>query len=124
MADVQLDNTLEGARAANTEFNTYRINEKGQKAALRAEVVALAGNLDRLLSASSHGRPAFAPEEGLSLEVINSKWDELQTAENEKAKKLQDELDRQEKLASLLRRLDGDLAVSSLCVSLPRRRCS
>ena len=106
--EVSTDGSLDDARAGMAEFNAYRTGEKGEKAGLKAEISALASQLDGILSASEHNRPPFEPAPEHSLETINAKWAELVAAEEAREAALTAELDRQERIASLVRQFEGE----------------
>jgi actinin alpha len=101
------DNTLEGARKANAEWNSYKsgiATEKGvEKSALHTLYDSI---IERL---KSNNRPAeFTPTQGLALADIDAAWDRLAASEKEVHAEVKAELSRQEKLARLVRQFKSD----------------
>lgn len=105
-SNVTLDNTLAGVRAAIQELKGWRISEQANKSGLYAEIQTLCKNIERDLKASSRNRPAFSPE--VPMPQVTAAWGGLGVVLSGKDTKLAAELRRQEKLASLVRRLKQD----------------
>ncbi len=98
------DNTLQGAIARSDEFTRYKTGPKAEHSArVLPEVRRLYASIDTLLKKNK--RPDFVPSAGLSLADIDQFWQQLEEEERRKDEDVRKELDRQEKLATLVRYL-------------------
>eukprot|EP01090_Pellita_catalonica_P013067 TRINITY_DN3016_c0_g1_i1.p1 TRINITY_DN3016_c0_g1~~TRINITY_DN3016_c0_g1_i1.p1 ORF type:complete len:1544 (+),score=470.99 TRINITY_DN3016_c0_g1_i1:17-4648(+) len=100
--DPEFDNSLEDAQAKLDEFGKYKTEEKPPKAAEKIDLEAAYSTL--ALKLKNNKRPAFEPDAGLSVADVNTAWEELGNAENDRLQKLSDELARQQKILGLLER--------------------
>jgi len=102
-------NNLEGVRQKLNDFHSYKTDTKPPKAVEKNELESLFNNI--AIKLRNNNRPAFVPAEGLSPTDIDENWTHLGKAEADREKALLAELERQEKLAGLLRRylLKADL---------------
>jgi len=99
------DNTLPGILAKISEFESFKKNTKPPKTSEKIEVEQIYNNLAMKLRGA--GRPPFQPPAGLSVQDINHAWDTLEEAERARDQALRDELARQGKLDTLLKRFNN-----------------
>ena len=104
--DSNFDNTLEGARDKNAQFQAWKTSEKAPKGIEKISLAVLHDKINDSLAAN--GRPEFVTPEGLAPTDINAKWDELETAEKVYEQAVDEELARQEKLAGLARNFNNE----------------
>eukprot|EP01104_Vermistella_antarctica_P012828 TRINITY_DN3785_c0_g1_i1.p1 TRINITY_DN3785_c0_g1~~TRINITY_DN3785_c0_g1_i1.p1 ORF type:complete len:1558 (-),score=732.09 TRINITY_DN3785_c0_g1_i1:173-4762(-) len=101
MEEREFDNSLAGARAKVSEFDTYRNTEKPPKVADKAE---LENKFNRIqIALRNAGRPVYVPADGQAPADVNQLWDGLQSAEDARSVALQEEVERQEKIEKLTR---------------------
>eukprot|EP01119_Soliformovum_irregulare_P006735 TRINITY_DN19167_c0_g1_i1.p1 TRINITY_DN19167_c0_g1~~TRINITY_DN19167_c0_g1_i1.p1 ORF type:complete len:1535 (+),score=670.97 TRINITY_DN19167_c0_g1_i1:168-4772(+) len=100
------DNTLEGAQSQSSEFHQYKAGSKAEVAAQKPEIERIYKTISSLLK--KNARPEFEPAAGTSLEDIDVRWTQLEEQEKLKEEALNAELERQEKLAILVRRFNSD----------------
>ena len=94
----EFDNTLDCAQQQTKEYQTYRTDERPPKA---AEKVAVAQSLKTLqMRLKANRRPEYQPE--ISIEDLDQRWNTLENVEKDYQAKLRAELERQQKIASLL----------------------
>lgn len=97
LADVVIDDTLDGAKRRIEEFYEYKVNKKSDILKLQLELEAIFNNLATRLTQMK--RPAFKPDISLS-DIIDTVKD-LERSEQVRSKALNDELNRQLRLRGL-----------------------
>ncbi|KAL6743755.1 hypothetical protein Aduo_016762 [Ancylostoma duodenale] len=95
-------NSLHGMREELGKFNEFRTVEKPPKYKEKGELEALFFTIQTKRKAM--GRKQYAPPQGLSMYDVESAWEKLDRAENDRQLAIIAELQRQEKLEQLAQR--------------------
>mmetsp|Transcript_2449 Transcript_2449/g.5806 ORF Transcript_2449/g.5806 Transcript_2449/m.5806 type:complete len:1868 (-) Transcript_2449:74-5677(-) len=94
-------NSLDAVQRKTDEFVAYKGTEKPPKNAERLDLETQFTNIGLKLRANN--RPAYCPPDGLSVKDINTQWDGLGAAEDKREAALRAELERQQRIAELLK---------------------
>jgi len=100
------DNTLQGAVAQHTEWQKFITGEKGTKDIEKINLDSLFHKISGILGAAK--RPEFHLDAPLNPASVNELWQQLNQEEKSKDAAIKDELHRQEKLATLVKRFNSD----------------
>lgn len=98
LQDHTFGNSVAGVREQLDHFDNFKKNQKPPKLQEKLHIETIFNNLSMKLRANN--RPAFVPDEGLSLLDIDGSWQGLEAAETARGDALRDELARQLKLES------------------------
>eukprot|EP01100_Stratorugosa_tubuloviscum_P003200 TRINITY_DN1760_c0_g1_i1.p1 TRINITY_DN1760_c0_g1~~TRINITY_DN1760_c0_g1_i1.p1 ORF type:complete len:1545 (+),score=896.95 TRINITY_DN1760_c0_g1_i1:60-4637(+) len=105
--EFAFDNTLAGARNQRQEWNKYKTTIKAPKDVEKLNIEALFAKINQLLA--NGNRPNFNPtEDGSNLASIDKSWAALNAEENAREEAVNNELRRQEKVYSLVKRFNSD----------------
>eukprot|EP00005_Dracoamoeba_jomungandri_P013945 CAMPEP_0174270810 /NCGR_PEP_ID=MMETSP0439-20130205/45801_1 /TAXON_ID=0 /ORGANISM="Stereomyxa ramosa, Strain Chinc5" /LENGTH=1886 /DNA_ID=CAMNT_0015360381 /DNA_START=45 /DNA_END=5705 /DNA_ORIENTATION=- len=103
---TEFDNTLAGAQSQLANFLRYKSTSKAEKESDKSYVHSLEKTIVSKLKAGSHKRPEFSPAITTE-ELENQHWESLKEVEKETEKTIRSELQRQEKLRGLVKRLEA-----------------
>ncbi|KAL4656168.1 spectrin beta chain, erythrocytic-like [Arapaima gigas] len=98
----KLANSLTGVQQQLQAFNTYRTVEKPPKFQEKGNLEVLLFTIQSRMRANN--QRVYTPREGALVADINTAWERLERAENDREGVLRDELIRQEKLEQTARR--------------------
>eukprot|EP01095_Lingulamoeba_sp_RSL-Kostka_P016996 TRINITY_DN85_c0_g1_i2.p1 TRINITY_DN85_c0_g1~~TRINITY_DN85_c0_g1_i2.p1 ORF type:complete len:1520 (-),score=772.40 TRINITY_DN85_c0_g1_i2:137-4696(-) len=100
------DNTLEGVRKVKTEWNYFKTTQKAQRGIAKINLTNLFNKIQK--NQEANNRPAFVPEDNLSQDNINQNFEQLENDSKSRDQAIREELERQEKLASLVKSFNGN----------------
>ncbi|CAI4223262.1 unnamed protein product [Auanema sp. JU1783] len=100
--DRRFPNSLQGMREEHTLFNNFRTVDKPPKYKEKGELEALFFTIQTKRKAM--GRKPYVPPQGLFMQDIESAWERLDRAENNRQLAIIAELQRQERLEQMAQR--------------------